>query len=394
MSFTLPQACQFDGSSRSNRKIVTLLVAFAFLTGCGSSLTEETEQIATFDTTLAQQMEQALEASVAENNATGAVLAVRAPDGSTWITATGNSIEENATAMQTDLYFRIGSITKTFTSTLTLMLIDQGLLTLDTTLEEVVPELGVVMSDQITVADLLDMRSGLIKYLANEDFSGFITYDPGRIWTPEELVYYTNVAVSEPGDTFLYNNGNYILLGLIIEKVTGLTYEEALARHILTPLGLHHTMMPENGNMPEPFANGYQYSSDGNLTTNLTYNLNPSIAWSAGGLVSNAEDLLTWSEAYIDGTLLSVSMHEQQFTLQSVTEEENPAIEGYGYGVMQDGILIGHDGFIPPYGSWVATYDNYEFVLLVNGTRNSALEPVYVTTTILDDVINAVDGQL
>lgn len=370
---------------------ILFLILFSIFTGCGPNNTTDSK---TFDITLAKQMESALNTSINEHNITGAVLAVRSPDSASWKTAVGYSIEETDTNMTTNLYFRIGSITKTFTSTLTLMLVDGGLISLDTTVNEVVPELNVLMGDFITIRDLLDMRSGLQTYVANEDFGTYIAFDPGRIWLPEELVYYTNIVLSEPNVTFLYNNGNYIILGLIIEKLTSESYTKALEHYILNPLGLRNTLMPDNGNMPEPFANGYQYNVEANLTANFTYYLNPSIAWSAGGLISNVDDLLIWSNAYIKGSLLSEVSHQEQFTLLPVTSEENPVIQKYGLGVMQDGILIGHDGFIPPYGSWVATYKNYDFVLLLNGTRQSSVESVFAATTVLEDVINAVDSQL
>lgn len=364
-----------------------------FLTGCGPNDTSNT-QTKVFDANLSAQMKKALDTSLKEHNITGAILAIRSPDDATWKDASGYSIDENSTPMSTDLYFRIGSITKTFTSTLILMLVDNGVLSLNTTVNEVVPDLNVLMGDIITIKDLLDMRSGLEKYLVNDDFSAYFIYDSGRIWTPEELISYANIETSDPGTTFLYNNSNYIILGLIIERLIGKTYSEALQQYILNPLGLYSTLMPSNGNMPEPFANGYQYSMDGNITTNLTYYLNPSVAWSAGGLVSNADDLLIWSKAYLKGTLLTPASHQEQFTLQPVLITENPVISGYGLGAMQDGILVGHDGFIPPYGSWIAKYKDYNFVLLINGTRLSDLQPVFAATTVLTDVINAVDSQL
>lgn len=383
----------FDSSVRSEsvvlllmcKKVLTVITLLFFFTGCSNDNTEE------FNESLGKKLESSLQKSIEEHNVTGAVLAVRSDNGSSWKGSAGYSILENETEMSTDLSFRIGSITKTFTATLILILIDEGLLSLETTLNEVVPELEIIMGDQITIENLLEMRSGLEKYLANEDFGGFYIYDPGRIWTPEELVYYTNNKVSEPNSTFLYNNGNFIILGLIVEKLTGMEYESAANKYIFKPLNMENTYLPSDLNVPEYFAYGYEYDATSDLNINITYNFHPSLAWSAGGMISNADDLLIWANAYTEGLLISDELHQKQFTLQ--TAENNIGIDSYGFGAMKYGNLIGHDGFIPPYGSWVATYKNYKFVFLLNGTGDVAI-PALVASYVLNDIIDAVDDEL
>ncbi len=333
-----------------------------------------------FNPELAEALETALQANLEKNKVVGAVLAVRSPDNATWKGAAGYARLESKTEMTPDLHFRIGSITKTFTSTVILKLVDQGKIKLETTVNALLPELKIVMGDVITVRNLLEMRSGLAKYLGDPSFMPFLQNDPGRIWTPEEIVEYCNQKVSDPGTTFLYTNGNYYLLGLIIEKMTGKTYTEALQEHIFGPLGLTNTSVPETLNLPEPYAAGYQYGTGLSLqkvhmTVNKTYYINPRTAWASGAVVSTAPDLLTWSKAYFDGALISEEMHREQFSLLPVTHGENPFIDAYGLGALRNGILTGHEGEIPPYGGWLAMYKDYEFVLLYNGTTKGAEAP-------------------
>jgi len=363
---------------------------------------------------LAQGLDNALKTAVENNKGIGAVLLVRTEDGKLWKGSTGYSVFENKTEMTTDLYFRIGSITKTFTSTLTLMLVDQGKLSLDDTINSLVPELGMVMGDIITVENLLEMRSGLAKYLANLDFyNTYVLGDSGYVFSnPADVIAYSNSKYSDPDTEFLYNNGNYMILGMMIEKVTGMSYPEALSQHILQPLNLHHTYLATDLNMPVPFAYGYNYDKvydlDGNpsyMLLNNTFYLNPLMAWSAGGMISNINDLLIWSQAYTNGYLLSDELHAKQFAQQPVAD--NAGIHSYGLGSMTysqtyDGTkieILGHDGYLPPYGSWVARYGNTDMVLLMNGTGDLGSEQAnayapLVASYVLTDIINMVKDQL
>ncbi len=374
---------------------VVISVWLVLLCGCGSS-NIPINSTKTFDTNLSVLFQKALNKALKDNNATGAVLGVRTPKGSIIKVADGYAVEENLTKMTTNLSFRIGSITKTFTATMIFMLIDNGKLKLDTTLDKLLPNLKIVMSKKITVKNLLEMRSGLGKYLSNKNFTKFLMYDPEHVWTPKEIAEYSNYKASGkegiPGGDFLYNNGNYILLGLIIEKLTNMSYKNAINKYILKPLSMKHTYLPVNLNIPNAFAYGYEYNNDFNRTVDKTYYLNPSIAWSAGGFISNVDDLLTWVKVYTDGDLISNNLYKKQFTLIPI-KDKSKIINGYGLGIMKYKFLIGHDGYIPPYGSWIATYKGYKFVLLVNGTKKVKM-PAIIASHMLIDIINTVNSKI
>jgi len=363
---------------------------------------------------LAHKLDSALKTTVENNSGIGAVMVVKTENGGVWKGATGYSVFEDQTPMTTDLYFRIGSITKTFTATLTLMLVDAGKLSFDTTINSVVPELGIVMGDIITVKNLLEMRSGLSKYLANLDFyNTYILGDSGHVFSnPEDVIAYSNIAYSMPGAEFLYNNANYMILGLIIEKITNMSYVDALSQYILQPLNLEHTFLADDLNMPVPFAYGYNYDkvydlygNSSYMLLNNTFYLNPTMAWSAGGMISNLDDLLIWSEAYNNGYLLSDELYAKQFFQYPVTN--NVGIHSYGLGTMtysktydETKIEIsGHDGYLPPYGAWIAKYGTSDIVLLMNGTGDLGSEEAnayapLVASYVLTDFLDLVKDQL
>jgi len=209
--------------------VVALFVAFAIgcVSGTDASNTSDYFSAApSFDPELAQKLQTALDSAVNEFMVPGAVMVVRSPNGATWTGTSGLANLEDETPMSPDMHLRIASVTKTYTATVILQLVDEGLLRLNGTIEETLPDIDVVKGDEITIRQLLEMRSGLGDYSKNETWDELATSDPLRVWSPSELIGYSNWTQFEPGERFDYNNANYILLGMIIEKVTGRTYQE------------------------------------------------------------------------------------------------------------------------------------------------------------------------
>ncbi len=156
----------------------------------------------------------------------GALVGVWKGDGTTLVKAYGLARTDPEEAMRAGMGFRAGSVTKTFTGNLALQLVDQGRLSLDDPVSRYVE--GVPDGDRITVRMLLNHSSGLFNYGADKALNETITADPHKVWTPAELVA---VAVSNPpyfppGEGCTYSNTNYVLLGMIIEKVTGRAFED------------------------------------------------------------------------------------------------------------------------------------------------------------------------
>ena len=220
-------------------------------------------------------------------------------------------------------HYRIGSITKTMTATVILQLVQEGKVSLDDPISKYRP--GVPNGDNITIAQLLDMRSGLAGYTESPAFQRAVDEDPDRIWAPDELLdlSFSTPALSPPGTTWHYSNTNYVLLGLVMEDVTGQTVPELFQGRLFDPLGLDGTVMPalDDASMPAVYAHGYQFgtaektfgpdpalpveeqqaAAAGELLPSDWSGANPSIAWTAGSVISTADDLVVWAKALVDG---------------------------------------------------------------------------------------------
>ncbi len=292
-------------------------------------------------------LDQAIADTLSQTGAPGALVGLWGPH-CRYEKAFGVADKTTGVPMRTDFYSRIGSETKTFTATGILQLVDDGKVGLDDPIAKYVP--GVPGGDQITLRELARMQSGLFNYSADEDFVRALQSDPHRPWTPQQLldVAFAHPPVFPPGQGWQYNNTNYVLLGLVIEKVSGLPLDEFIQRRIIEPLGLEHTSFPTDNAFPEPHAQGYtRQTPDGSETTATDWD--PSWGWAAGAMISTLEDLRTWARAVATGTLLEPATQGQR--LQTVTPPGSNPDTGYGLGIFDAEGWIGHNGSLPGYES-------------------------------------------
>ncbi|WP_414939605.1 serine hydrolase domain-containing protein [Amycolatopsis sp. cmx-11-51] len=234
--------------------------------------------------------------------------------------------------------FRIGSNTKTFVSTLVLQLVGEGEVGLDAPVAGYLPEFG--LDRRITVRMLLQHTSGLLDYTGALRPDGTVV--PGiplqgkeflnnryHNYQPEELVRFglSKAPLFEPGTDWNYTNINYVLAGLLIEKVTGKHYGDELRKRILRPLGLRDTVVPGTWpGIPGPHAHGYyRYEEAGKWKTVDITTQNPSWASSAGELISTTKDLHKFFSALLGGKLLPAPLLAEM-------REPHPT-GGYGLGL-------------------------------------------------------------
>lgn len=340
--------------------MVTALVTVSFVCGCGDSQLPE-KTVTRLDKLLSVVMEQ--------NGIPGAVAGVWIPDSGTWIKTAGKSNVETGEKQKTGLRFRIGSITKTFTATVVLQLAEDGKLSLDDKLEKYVK--GFKYGDQITVRQLCNNTSGIYSY---DDSPGFIEETINnweRQWKPEELVALakTGEPYFEPGTNWRYCNTNYVILGVIIEKVTGKSAASEIKNRIVEPLGLNNTFLPEGSSLGGPHSNGYVVwagrwgkPDDGELAD--VTSMNPSWAWTAGAMVSNLEDLHKWSKALATGSLLSKKMQDERLAWVDCPGGETIGAR-YGLGIFSLGGLIGHDGMLWGYNCGMYYYPAEDATIVV-----------------------------
>jgi D-alanyl-D-alanine carboxypeptidase len=307
-----------------------------------SSSTEPTKDM---DAALAQRLDAAVEQAMEGANVPGAIVGVWGPDG-TYIRAFGVADKAADTPMKTDFYSRIGSVTKTFTVTGVLQLVDQGKLGLDDPIGKFVD--GVPQGDKITLRQLARMQSGLFNYTEAKPFQEAMFADPRRHFTPQELLGFAFAEPNTfpPGDGFQYCNTNTVLLGLVVEKVGGQPLHDYVRDHITTPLGMSHTNFPTDNAFPEPHAQGYTVqTADGKEAVATDWD--PSWGWAAGAMISTLDDMRIWAPALATGKLLTPEMQAQR--LQTVGAPGMPPQDGYGVGIFILGGWIGHNGSLPGY---------------------------------------------
>jgi len=308
--------------------------------------------------TLPPETVEEIDAAVAEymreHGSPGAMVGVWAADGTAFTKMYGLADISPERAMSEEMEFRIGSVTKTFTGVLVLQLADEGLLSIDDPVSRFVE--GIPDGDLITVRMLLNHTSGIFNYGADEKLNEAIAADPHKVWTPEELVGVgiANPPYFPPGKGCMYSNTNYILLGMIVERATGRSFEEELAQRITGPLGLASTYMAETPCLTGSYVHGYQYDKDGGGNLDLTDYLDPSIVWSAGGMVSTLQDLRTWGQALGEGRLLEPATYraalEGMNELPYMTDYFGWPLF-YGLGIMDAGGWLGHGGMQPGYSA-------------------------------------------
>jgi CubicO group peptidase (beta-lactamase class C family) len=218
-----------------------------------------------------------------------------------------------------DTRFRLGSITKQFTAMLILQLAEQGKIKLDGKLSDYLPDYRKDTGGRITIHQLLNHTSGIPSYTSLPGFIADQSRDPYAV---DAFIkkYASRDLEFEPGSKYSYNNSGYFLLGAIIEKITGKTYEQALKESILDPLGMKNTGYDHHDTIIPKRAAGYRKAPKG--YENAPY-LDMSIPYAAGSMYSTVGDLFLWDQALYTDKLLSSTYKELMF---------KPNLENYAYG--------------------------------------------------------------
>ncbi|MEU6197395.1 serine hydrolase domain-containing protein [Streptomyces sp. NPDC047061] len=321
----------------------------------------------------------AIEAAI-EGGVPGATVTVRDAR-STWSATAGVGDTRTGAPRSAADRYRVGSITKTFVATVLLQLEAEGRLSLDDTVDRWLP--GVVAGHgndgrRITVRQLLNHTSGLFNYTADEGFGrtyflkdGFFAHRYDTL-TPAGLVAIAtkHQPAFAPGTSWAYSNTNYVLAGMVIKAVTGHSYAREITDRVIRPLHLTGTSLPgTRTTLPRPSSRAYSKLAE--TTTGPTYDvtaLNPSMASSAGEMISTSADLTRFYEALLSGRLLPPRQLKEMKTTTPVPGDPNSA---YGLGLIDAtlpcGVHVwGHDGGIHGSSSVAATTPDGRHALALN----------------------------
>ena len=376
---------------RGHRQIASFLVGAALLiAGCSIVATPSTQTASALKPIDQTALQSLVDTTIKELLIPGAVVLLRTPQGD-FTAASGTTQLGTRNRPGADTHFRIASNTKTMTAAVILQLAQEGKLRLSDPVSKYVP--GVPNGDNITIAQLLEMRSGLYNYTNDPELSASIDRDPTKIWTPQELlaIAFARPPNDPPGTKYEYNNTNYALLGLIAEKVDSKPLAQVMRDRLFGPLGMQRTELPAStvNTIPEPYSHGYLYGSSsvalegeppysaevqaaaraGTLLPKDYTGVNHSFAAAAGGVISTANDLATWIKALVAGRVLDPAY--QRRWLDSLKPEDSSKPEGqkYGYGIAQvswgPNTICFHGGETPGYNSKISYDSTNQMTLIV-----------------------------
>jgi D-alanyl-D-alanine carboxypeptidase len=390
-----------------------LIWAVLLITGCSTVVTPSTPIASGLKPIDQAALQSLVDTTIKEFLIPGAVVLLLTPQGD--FTASGGTTQLNTTNLPlADTHFRIASNTKTMTAAVIMQLVQHSKLDLEHPVSKYVP--GVPNGDTITIARLLEMRSGLYNYTNDPMISGTIDTNPAKVWTPPELlaIAFAHPTNFPPGREYEYNNTNYALLGLVAEKADGKPLAQVMHDRLFRPLKMQETELPAGtvNTIPEPYSHGYLYGSSsvalvgeppyspevqaaaraGTLMPKDYTGVNHSFAPAAGGVISTADDLATWIKALVAGRVLNPAY--QRRWLDSVKPEDPSKPEGqkYGYGIAQlswgPNTIYFHGGETPGYNSKISYDPANDMTLIVWTNLTVSLDGQQTANTLFVRVLD------
>jgi D-alanyl-D-alanine carboxypeptidase len=306
------------------------------------------------------------------------------PDGTSWTGVSGLADVATKTAVTADTGFAVASVSKTFTSALILELADEGRLRLSDPAVQYLPPLRLKVDRRITVAMLLNHTSGLADFFLNPTIDGPLQKRPTATWTVDQTLRFVGKALSPPGKAFHYSNTNYLLLGLIAERITGRPYAELVRTRLLDPTGLGATWVQTGETPRATLAHGYRFVGTKRTAPPIDLADGSGIApfrsvvtaaGGAGAIASTSSDLARWGRALYGGKVLGPTGTGALLAGFTPTAGYVPGVV-YGYGVQAlviDGRpSLGHSGRLLGFRSAVRhlPIDGLTIAVLINDSRD------------------------
>lgn len=355
-----------------------------------------------------------VDTTIAELRIPGAVVRLHTPQGEVTV-ASGTTELGTQDPPTAGTHFRIASNTKTMTAAVILQLAQEGRLALEDPVSAYVP--GVPGGADISIAELLEMRSGLYNYTDSPALARTLDTHPTKVWTPQELlaIAFAQPPNRPPGTDFEYSNTNYALLGMIIEEVDGRPLAAALRDRLFAPLGMGNTLLPASTStsIPEPYSHGYLYGSSsvalygepaytpatiaaadaGTLRPTDYTGVNHSFAAAAGGVVSTADDLVTWMQALTGGTVFN-STYQRIWTDSLRPETPDAPRTEYGYGISRlswgTTAITFHGGETAGYNSFMGVDTANDMTLVVWTNLPVSLDDRPTANTLMLEVLDQI----
>lgn len=334
---------------------------------------------------LTSEIQTALDEMHTEGLFPGATLALVLEDLRELNFASGLADVENEVSMKPSDRMFTGSAGKTFVAAVALQLVDEGELDLEAKISRYLGHKEwfsrLPNSEDLTIRMIMTHTGGLPRHIFQEGFTDKLLEDPDRIWAPEELLSYVfDVEPVHPaGEGWSYSDTDYIILGMIIEKISGKDFYFELKNRVLDPFKFRNTI-PSDKRRLEGLVSGYTadgtppFMLPGKVPVDGIYPINPQFEWCGGGLITNSSDLARWAKILYEGKAFSNSMLEEMLKPMDF-QSGQPGEQGYGLGVMifkqSYGIVYGHGGIFPGYQTQMSYFPKWKtaVAMQVNADR-------------------------
>ena len=307
----------------------------------------------------------------------GATFGVVLANGESFGLAVGFSNTETKTPMKPTDRLLAGSVGKTFAAATALQLVKEGKIGLDDKIEKYLGSepwfSRLPNARDITIRQLMNHTSGLVRYEFKEQFTKDLTANPEKFWKPAELVAYLldEKAPFEAGKGWDYSDTNFIVLGMIIEKVTGKRFYDESNRRLIKPLKLTGTI-PQDGPRLDGVVQGYAgannpFGGKDAMIEQGKFVINPQFEWTGGGYASTAHDLARWAKMIYEGKAFSANLLPQ--VVEGVPAPMLGRESKYGLGVIirqtPVGVAYGHSGFFPGYMTDMMYFPDHKVAVAV-----------------------------
>ena len=330
-----------------------------------------------------QELQDVLDDGLQVTHGTGVSAAVHVSGQGTWTGVSGMSDLSASKRIKRDMLFDIASVGKIFTAALVLQLAEEDLLSLEDPLHKWLPAYPNI-ENTITIRQLLNHTSGIFDFVENDAYWHSVWEDPKRLWEPADVLALIREPYFSPGQGARYSSTNYILLGMIVERVTDSTMAEQTRTRFLEPLGLIHTFSIGSEGISGELAHGhFDLDGDGEIDdmASLPRTAIDSSKWASGSIVSTAEDLARWADALYGGRVLSPEATKQMLSFyRPVAEAPGGALaSGYGLGVQEftagEQRMWGHLGQYPGYMAAMLYVPDYSttVVILINDGNEACI---------------------
>lgn len=356
------------------RKIIPF---FPFFVVCLLSAVVASGQTVSDTTALKNALQLKLEEWHKAGNFPGATFGVVLSNGESFGFAVGYSDREAKTPMKPTDRMLAGSVGKTFAAATALQLVKEGKIGLDDKIEKYLGRepwfARLPNAKDITVRQLMNHTSGLVRYEFKDKFTKDLTANPDKVWKPAELVAYLldEKAPFEAGKGWDYSDTNYIVLGMIIEKVTGRKFYDEANRRVIKPLKLTDTI-PQDGPRLPGVVQGYAgpnnpFGGTDAMIVNGKFAINPQFEWTGGGYVSTAHDLARWAKMFYEGEAFSADLLPQ--VIDGVAAPMLGRETKYGLCAIirqtTAGVSYGHSGFFPGYMTDMMYFPEHKIAVAV-----------------------------